>query len=172
MRVRAVWLACLAALHPGLVQAAPGAQAENSFFRGDQCPVPDTTPSSSATHPGVAAPSPPHRAAAAAVAGFLAALRHGEERGARRWSVGPSAGTSPACLAGLRRLAASCTPEAPYLLDNGSIRIAWVCNGLLSYNSFFVVADGKVADVDGMDATQPIVAVPARSPDAPPRGEP
>jgi hypothetical protein len=99
-------------------------------------------------------------------------LRHGDERRARRWSVDPSAGSAPACLAGLRRLAASCTPEPPYLLDNGSIRIGWVCNGLLSYNSFFVVADGKVADVDGMDATQPIVAVPARSSDAPPRGEP
>jgi hypothetical protein len=120
---------------------------------------------------GVASPSPPHRQAAAAIAGFLAALRNGDARRLRRWSVDSSAGTAPACLAGLRRLVASCAPEAPYLLDNDSIRIGWVCNGLRSYDSFFVVSHGKIADVDGMDATQPVVAVPARSSDSRPGGD-
>lgn len=172
MKAGAVLLACLTAFGPVEASAASGARAENSFFRGDQCPTPNTSPTSSATALGVASPSPPQRRETAAVARFLEALRNGDERQLRRWSVDPSAGTAPACLAGLRRLAASCASEAPYLLDNGSIRIGWACNGLRSYDSFFVVSHGKVSDVDGMDATQPVVVVePARSSDSRPRGE-
>lgn len=170
MRLLAALSGCLAALVPG--QAMPsGAPPENASFRGDLCPAPNLSPLESATDIGVASLSPPGRQAAAAVAGFLAGLRRGDERQLRRWSVDAAVGTAPACLAGLRSLAAACTPEAPYLLDDNRIRVGWVCNGLMSYDSFFLIADGKVADIRGMDATQPIVALPAPFADSGPRKE-
>ncbi len=93
---------------------------------------------------------------------FLGALRVGQLARSKKLTrnVFDGNGAADPCIQGVSALARACTPEPPYLLRNDTIRVAWVCNGLVSYNSFFLVTDGYIWDVDGIEATKPIVVLP------------
>lgn len=162
MRAVIIILACAVAS----TFAAASGRAQNTprifGLPGSICPSPNLN-GNSGTAKDAKKQSPVPDAKSSLINRYVAGATTGKDVSSLIDVAKVPARTQTSCAAALTELAKTkgCTNNPLYLLDDGEVRQAWVCNGRQVYDVFYTIGGGKLINIWSMDMQMPIVVAPA-----------